>query len=116
VSNEVPHNTDAKAAQAVVFTALPLYQQIFITDIVLGPAAAVALARRNAVDLNQYDWWRAALTPQARRALEAQARQVQRGRKAEALAITQAAQASPYVDWFNGTTRHKARNPMGRAK
>jgi hypothetical protein len=66
-------NTVALSAQQS-FTGLPLYQQIYVTDLVLGPAAAIRFARANGVDLVKYDWWRVQLTAPARRALEAQAR------------------------------------------
>jgi hypothetical protein len=108
------NSTDAGAAQPSSFTALPHFQQVYITDLVLGPAAAVTLARRHRVDLARCDWWRLSLTPQAKRKLEDQARDVQRCRKAEAAAARANAKAPKPI--FDATPRHKARNALGRAK
>jgi hypothetical protein len=107
------NNTNAESAQPS-FTGLPLYQQIYVTDLVLGPAAAIAFARKVQVDLQKYEWWRVGLTLQARRALEDQARAVQRCRKAEAAAARSNAKAPKPI--FDATPRHKARNALGRAK
>jgi hypothetical protein len=112
MDNGEPSSTIAVRGQQV-FTDLPLYQQVYVTDLVLGPAAAVRLARRTGVDLARYDWWRVALTPQAKRALEAQARDAQRQRKAEASAAREAKRDRPV---FDATPYHKARNALGRAK
>jgi hypothetical protein len=61
MDDEYSSSTDVERAQES-FTALPIYQQIYIADLVLGPAAAVTLARRHNVDLVRYDWWSVALT------------------------------------------------------
>jgi hypothetical protein len=73
MSDEHSNNTNIAATQ-LSFTSLTLYQQVYVADLVLGPAAAITLARKAGVDLQKYDWWRVQLTPQAKRALEAQAR------------------------------------------
>jgi hypothetical protein len=106
------HSTSASNAQAVVFTRLPLYQQIYVTDLVLGPAAAVILARKAGVDLARYDWWRVSLTPADRLELKGQAKTWQAQRAAEARAQA----VRPDGDRFSATPWRKARNALGRAK
>jgi hypothetical protein len=96
-------------ASQQVFTDLPLYQQIYITDLVLGPAAAVTLARRLRVDLQKFEWWRVSLTPQVKRALEDQARDEQWRRKVEVNAACEGKRAGPI---FDATTRRKARGGL----
>jgi hypothetical protein len=94
----------------LVASPLSINEQVYVTNRVLGPAAAVALARRNGVDLSKYDWWRVSLTPQARRALEARARDWQAQRRAE---IAQAYQdnAAPKPS-YDGNTWRKSRNGL----
>jgi hypothetical protein len=82
--NDVHSSSTNIAATQVAFTSLPLYQQVYVADLVLGPAAAIAVARKAGVDLQKFDWWRIQLTPQARRQLEDRALEIGRRRKAEA--------------------------------
>jgi hypothetical protein len=105
------HKASAAKAQAI-FTSATLFEKVYITDIVLGPAAALALSRRNDINLTSYDWWRVALTRQARRALEDMARDMQIARGAE---VTQAyrdkATPRPFDD---GQTWRRSRHGWGR--
>jgi hypothetical protein len=109
MSDKHSNNTSIAATQ-LSFTLLPLYQQVFVTDLVLGPAAAIALARHGGVDLVAYDWWRVQLTPQAKRALEAQARS-QMIARAEEERETNAARRSETLDAFMN-----ARRGLGRSR
>jgi hypothetical protein len=96
----------------LVASPLSINEQVYVTDRVLGPAAAVALARCNGVDLNSYDWWRVSLTPQARRALEARARDWQAQRRAEYRAISVTEQS----DRFEATSLRRAKTGWRRAR
>jgi hypothetical protein len=109
MDNDELSSTTADRGQEV-FTDLPLYQQIYVTDLVLGPAAAVTLARRLKVDLKKYDGWRVSLTPQAKRALEAQARALMIKRAEEERAAQHALRSTTFDAVRN------ARRMLGRAR
>jgi hypothetical protein len=97
MDDEHSNNTSIAATQAS-FTSLPLYQQSYVTGLVLGPAAAIRLAQRNGVDFVKYDWWRVQLKPRARRALEGEARRAQIERTREMCAtISARRRVSPYA-------------------
>jgi hypothetical protein len=113
MNDDQPRNIQVSNAQAV-FTDLSLYQQVYITDLLLGPAAAVQLARRQQVDLARYDWWRIQLTADDKQQLERQARalQVQRGREDTAAYHDR----QTHRAFFDGITWRKARGGPGRVK
>jgi hypothetical protein len=96
MDNGSPSSTNGPADQQN-FRDLYLYQQVYITDLVQGPAAAIAFARRARVDLQKSDWWRVALTKQAPRALEDEARTAQIERAGEVHATL-----VPHVIAFDG--------------
>jgi hypothetical protein len=98
----------------LVASPLSISEQVYVTDLVLGPAAAITFARKAGIDLQKYEWWRVALTPQAKRALEYKARgmQIERAR-AERDARANGQRDKPT---FDATPYRKARNALGRAK